>query len=422
MQNKKYFVIGGTMLMAVLSVNVYASAFQAFETNASGLGNSFAGAAIADDASVEFDNPAAIVRFDRPQMAASAVVVAASGKFTIDKFQPSDLPGKTQVDPLDTNILPAIHFVSPIYQRLFIGMGITVPYGYDTDYGNDSVASYFATKSQIVAANFNPSLAVKVTDQFSIGAGVSAQCLDAELDRKGATVAGFKVQNIKNSVDDWGLGWNIGALYQLSQYSRIGLAYRSEIKHSPNGEMKFQLLPIPPLVPNIIDASLPSSTKIDLPETVILSGYHEFSPKIAAMATVTYTHWHRFDYLVVKTGGTIITFSENFNDSFRYALGANYRINDQWLLRFGTAYDQSPVNDANRTVPLPDGDRYWLSTGIQWMINSHYVVDAGYAHIFIKDGTVNKYDPLVPGRITGRYTNNSANLVGLQLAVKLDSL
>ena len=53
----------------------------------------------------------------------------------------------------------------------------------------------------------------------------------------------------------------------------------------------------------------------------------------------------------------------NFNNAWRIALGVNYFSSEKWTFRGGLAWDQSPVNDQNRTVRLPDNDRYWLVAG-----------------------------------------------------------
>lgn len=54
-------------------------------------------------------------------------------------------------------------------------------------------------------------------------------------------------------------------------------------------------------------------------------------------------------------------------DAWRVALGANYMLNDAWKLKFGVAYDQTPVKAASsRLTAMPDNDRVWLSFGAQW--------------------------------------------------------
>ena len=56
----------------------------------------------------------------------------------------------------------------------------------------------------------------------------------------------------------------------------------------------------------------------------------------------------------------------NWRDTFKVALGASYQLSQPLQLRFGMAYDQSPVRDADsRMTTMPDNDRIWLSGGLK---------------------------------------------------------
>jgi long-chain fatty acid transport protein len=54
------------------------------------------------------------------------------------------------------------------------------------------------------------------------------------------------------------------------------------------------------------------------------------------------------------------------------------------------AYDQSPVPNAeDRSVRLPDEDRYWLSFGATYRPGPASRLDFGYTFISIKDADIN---------------------------------
>jgi long-chain fatty acid transport protein len=420
---KKLMLLGA---LAMVSSNGFAAGFQSFETNGSGMGNAYAGgAAIGDDASKEFDNPASIVRLNHPELDISNVFVFAHSTFIAGQMD-HPIPGaKNPVDILGTFELPSIHFTSPLTERLYFGFGVTVPFGYSTNYGYDAVSSLYAQKSEISAININPSFAYKVTNKFSVGLGFNVQYLNATYNRAFMMplVEQMLLQgHMMNKADDWGYGWNAGLLYQFDEKSRIGLSYRSHVYHSPTGDAKINgaIIGGPTPIPVAYYWNLDSD--VDLPETVLLSGYHDFNDKIAAMASISYTHWSRFDDLCLKfANGAFpmpnITAHEGFHNSFRFSLGGNYRFNEHFLWRVGAAFDQSPVDDGNRTAPLPDSNRIWLSTGLQYVFNHYVTADAGYSHIFLANGSLHNVDP-VYGLITGRYNNNFANLLGVQLSIK----
>ena len=249
---KSLITVIGVVLLTI-SNYAFASGFQSFEQNASGMGNSYAGAgSIADDASIEFDNPAGMVRIKQPEIAISGVALNAHAHFVATSNKNvfgDDVLGtahKFGQNPLGLNFLPAIHFVTPINQRVFFGFGITVPFGLQTNYDKDSTARYFATKNKIETINIGANLAFKANEKFSFGAGINAQYLDTELNQQIDGGSIFFVPTdlnlditAKNSAHDWGYGWNAGIMYQFTPQIRAGLSYRSAVKQKPSGNVRF---------------------------------------------------------------------------------------------------------------------------------------------------------------------------------------
>ena len=77
-------------------------------------------------------------------------------------------------------------------------------------------------------------------------------------------------------------------------------------------------------------------------------------------------------------------------------------MDEQWTLRFGTAYDTTPVQDAYRTPRLPDSDKIWASIGAQWRASPNLAVDTGFAYIWIDDGPRNLTSASA-GNLVGEY-------------------
>ena len=97
---------------------------------------------------------------------------------------------------------------------------------------------------------------------------------------------------------------------------------------------------------------------------------------------------------------------EFFAQSF--AWGATYKYNDAWKLKYGIAYDQTPVKRAStRLVSLPDNDRVWLSVGAQWAINKTSALDLGLSYIYVRDSRIdNNQSTLGRGHVIGEYLGN----------------
>ena len=108
----------------------------------------------------------------------------------------------------------------------------------------------------------------------------------------------------------------------------------------------------------------------------------------------------------------------NFRDSWRVALGANYKFAPDWKWKFGVAFDQSPVYQASdRPTSLPDNDRYWFSTGVQWQAGKNTTLDVGYTYLYLRktDIDTTSGNALTKGRVAGTYDSN-AHILGVQLS------
>ncbi len=101
---------------------------------------------------------------------------------------------------------------------------------------------------------------------------------------------------------------------------------------------------------------------------------------------------------------------ENFKDTWRFSAGFNYQYNEKTVLRAGVAYDQSPVNDIDRSARLPDNDRTWLTVGGRFKYSTNLNFDVGAAYIFVKDGSINNSGNPASiagnGLINGDFNNN----------------
>jgi len=168
----------------------------------------------------------------------------------------------------------------------------------------------------------------------------------------------------------------------LNDATRVGFSYRSEVDYTLKGSFKVNGV-------TVVD---PIHADLTLPDSASLSLFHKFDTRWDLLADVTWTGWSDFDALriVNASGGPVSTTIENWDDTYRYSLGANYHLNDRITLRGGVAYDQTPVSNAYRTARIPDGDRTWIAFGGQYRVSERSTLDFGYAHLFIRDVRINQ--------------------------------
>jgi long-chain fatty acid transport protein len=212
------------------------------------------------------------------------------------------------------------------------------------------------------------------------------------------------------------------------------VAYRSKIKYDIGGTIDLSnptalgtlpasLAPVGAAIMNQVSAnpSLQSGgirLQIEMPDTANVSIFHQFNNQWDLMADLQYTGWSTIKELRIErlSGAPPSVTPENFRDTWRASVGANYRYSDTWTFRGGLAYDQSPVREADRTPRLPDNDRTWVALGVQYRYSPQIAVDLAYSHIFIKDPTINQNagSTAANGLISGTYSSD-VNIVGLQL-------
>jgi long-chain fatty acid transport protein len=231
--------------------------------------------------------------------------------------------------------------------------------------------------------------------------------------------------------NDGAWGWNIGVLVNIDPQTRFGASYRSTIKYDVSGSAEFSNPPVPALpaslapvagaLANAVNGVLANGDvklSLKLPDTANVSIFRQIDSKWDVMADVQYTGWSTVQNLTIvrSTGAVLSTTPENFRDTWRASIGANYHYSDQWMFRGGLAFDQSPVRDAQRTPRLPDNDRTWISFGAQYKFSPQLLLDAGYTYIFVKDPSMNQNAGSTPtfGLISGTYKNN-VNIVAAQV-------
>ncbi len=426
------------------SMAVHGAGFALIEHSASGMGSAYAGAAaIAEDSSTLYFNPAGMTELGDEQISGAIHWVRPRGDFTNsgsttasgDPLLGSDSRGQG-VD----GIIPNLYYSKRLDGGVMFGFGINVPYGMETSYDDDWVGRYHAVQSKLMSVNFNPSLAWKVSDKLSFGAGISGQYIRIELSNAidfgsicsatmpAATCAAQDADHpqqrdgfVQLEADAFSWGYNFGLLYKLQPETRIGLSYRSKITHDAEGKADFTVPSSMAFLTaggSFVDTNLSSS--VTLPESTSLSLVHQME-RFSLLFDWSYTRWSRFEELRIEYASVqadSVT-TENWQDSSRYAVGLNYQLNSGVLLRSGIAYDETPIPDEiHRTPRIPGSDRLWVALGFGYQIDNHLSVDVGYAHLFVEDsGSDHRFESSVSNlshTLSGEY-QATVNILSAQL-------
>lgn len=434
------------LLMFGFAGTAAASGFQLQNQGGSGNGNAFAGAAAAaEDGSTIFFNPAGMTYLPTGHsFSASGTILNRAIKFknTGTTNTATSGPGNTANggDAGGTALLPHGYWSWSIAPDVWVGIGVGPTFGNKTEYDKNFIGRNAGLMAEIEHLNINPSLAIKVNETLSLGAGFNFTRAHVRI-KQGIPFSGANPASNYLDVESdaaWGFGINLGAMFQLSPSTRVGVAFRSGQEFDLQGKQKV----VGPAVPAGGGGLWLRNQDVtvdgyETPGNLSLAVSQKLSDKWEMLGDVTWTNWSRLKELTLqsKNGNTaghpllvpghkITSLSYNFEDTWRVGLGANYQYNDAWKLRFGVAYDEAPVGkNADRTMTLPDSDRVWLSFGAKYNLSKQSSMDFGYSHIFFKDAkadrAVGAYNALTGAttavqRVRGEWNNNRADLLSVQ--------
>lgn len=394
----------------------HASGFGLREGAADWLGNAFAGdEAKAYDATTAYSNPAGMALLDQNQFSGNISYIGPSAKFngtntvTIGGAPVSQTSGRTGnvVSPAASGALFGVFVLNPNWR---LGFSVTNPYGERTSYPKDWVGRYQSLVSSVTGVDFSAALSYKVNNHLSVGGGPVVEYLNARLTQALPTnfvPIGDGRADVHGS--DVALGYNLGALYQIDDSTRIGLDYRSRIRHNIHGTEAFTNYP--PFGGNL---AVNARTAITMPDSLSASIYHQVTPALALMGTVQWTHWDLFNALHVapRTAGIpASTIQENWRNTWFAGVGANYQVTQRLMLQTGFSFDESPVTNSNRSSRVPDANHYNLGFGMKYKVLPSTTFELAYLHVFTPGGRISNTTALsaqgpVLDTLTGDYSTS----------------
>jgi long-chain fatty acid transport protein len=429
--------------ITMLAGNAHAAGFGIIEQSVTGLGAAFStGSTAAGDGSTVYYNPAGMSFLKkRTAVTFGAHIIDPNARFK-DEGSTNILASAILMSPQDLNVnnenggdagpislVPNFYYTRAINDNWTAGIGINAPFGLTTDYDDGWVGRYYALTSELKTININPSLAYRASDQLSFGGGINIQYIDASLSNAvdfgsifAATMA-VAPQGADGEAtvegDDWSFGYNLGMLWQATPETRVGVAYRSRIKHKLEGDVDFRssavvsaLIANPAFNPTGAFADGGDvSADITLPDSFSVGFQHQVNSKLAINGDITWTNWSLLDELRIEfdnpaDADNVTTLK--WEDSNRYSLGVTYQQNSQWTWRAGIAFDEAVTPNSRFFTPrVPDEDRTWLTAGFTYKPSSNMSFDMGYAHLFVEDASVNKsatdVENLSRGALVGKY-------------------
>jgi long-chain fatty acid transport protein len=323
-----------------------------------------------DEASTISHNAASSTRLEGDQLFVSGGAYLPEVKFDVEYTTPANGDnngGSAGLIAPAASMAYTHHFddsnwSAGIYLGGFAGAGL--------EYNDDWTGRYNATDVNLLLMILAPTVAYQLTDKLSVGASV--QGWYSSLEQKLAIprlIPGREDGRAKIDGDDTGAAFTLGAMYELTDRTRFGIHYQSEIQAEYSGNLKAK--------PSDLEVS--TETELNMAEYVRLSIHHDLDEHWAVDFTVGWDNWSTLDNIFISGPNRGAGLPTRWHDTYHYAWGAQYQLNDKWAFTGGVAYDTNPVDARDRVPELPVDRQVRYAVGTRYQLGENLTV-GGYVN------------------------------------------
>ena len=361
----KYSAFFGAVL---LSGAACASGFGLYEASspAYALGGAVVGRAY--DASANFFNPATLTDLTNVTVTAGFMTEHPRGRMK------TDVPGgrTSSMDP-GVFCLPHFHLAVPLPWDFAFGLGVMPEYGLGSEYSKHWDLNFNSVDTTVMSFTMNPNLAYKVTDKWSVGAGLRFLFFDFE--QHSYPVVTPQDHRFKNRLKgDNGMedfGYQVGTKYDLLENLSLGLVYKSMTRVHVEGTSRNRLASAadPQTAAALAAAAAQKSgdakTSLDLPQSITGGFNWDITPTWHLGGMIAWTDWSSVDVLHFHLPGQTKDIRLKWKDTWRFGLAPSWDFAEDWSLLASYVFETDCCGDQDSTM-LPPSERHMISTGLVW--------------------------------------------------------
>jgi long-chain fatty acid transport protein len=374
----------GAAILLIPAAPAQAAGFYLQQQSVRGWGRANSGEAADQGPSSLWWNPASIGGQEETEATFGATVFLPVGEVG-DQGTQIDRPGVAPVavggpgvldDPIQRGILPGNAIALRVSDRLAVGVVITSPFSFTSDYDPAGWQRYGAIRSRLTTFDVQPSVAFMATDWLSVGAALNVEYADAFLSNALPNLApGSADGRVRIKGNGWDWGWSAGVQIRPSKRLTIGLAYKSEVEHKLNGTVEISGLVGPLAARNMAG---PTTARFTTPWQLIGSVRAGVGKRLTLNAQAVRFGWSEFDQIALAA--PLGAINQGYKNSWSVAFGAEAAMGERMILRAGIQFDGTPTQDATRTPRVPDGDRVDYTVGATFRAGRNLTLDAAAAY------------------------------------------
>ncbi|QIL89585.1 hypothetical protein GNX18_07330 [Microbulbifer sp. SH-1] len=406
-------------IIGLIAPMAHAGGVMLWEIGTPTLGTASAGwAAMPEDASTAFTNPAGTVWRSDTQVRAAGQMLYGDVGFT--NGGESNVPGNDGGNPVGWFPGGGAHAAGVFSERFGWGVAMTGNFGLGLDYNDDWAGRRFVQEADLIGMSLIPSLSWKINDCLSIGAGLNV--MGAFFEYVSAPRAGLipADAHLKYEDIDVGYGGNAGIIYRPVDSTTFGITYTSKVDLTFSDNLR--LSDFGPLFEPAVARLNGTRTQIDMtvPATVTASLQQQLTPYTTLYANLAWQDWSEFAGLTLALDNpnqTSIFVDQGYQDTGHFALGIRHRFSQgalqDWHLSTGFAFDSSMQNESDLTANMATGKAYRFGLGAGKALCPGVTVDAGYTFLWSGNLDIDQQGrPPFNPRLQGTYKDTAMHFIG----------
>lgn len=365
--------------------------------------------ASAENAETVYNNPAGMARLDGSQITGQGIAIYSFGEFEVDE----DLTTVDGGNPDDSapSLIPAVYYSQQLGDDWHAGVSVNIPSGFGSMNGDDWSGRYYSNEFTLVYVAFSPAVAYSISDSFSVGAGVSAVYTSSTTKTQvnnDPFLPGAPDGKLEAESDGWGFGFSLSALYEFSENTRVGLAWRSESDADMDTSLDFKGAVRPP---GVVDSLEGQNIKVSSVMPMIIGAglFHEFENEWQMTADIMWMQFSEFGVTEIQmTADDIDVPDSNFNDFFAFSTGVSWPINPKMRMSVGAVYVEQPIEDEDRSFGIQLDEMWGVGAGIAYQLDNGNDYEMNLNVINTGEAPIDTGDDPINGRVVGETENHYA--------------
>jgi len=309
-----------------------------------------------------------------------------------------------------------------INEKISVGIAIYTPYGSSVKWEDDWAGSHLVNNIALKAIFFQPTVAVKISDQLSVGAGFIYASGSVKFNKnRDRTLTNSNGDRSEITIEETGIsatGYTFGITLKPLEELTIGFNYRSKVDMEvEGGEATFENFPT-----SIAPANTTFDATLPMPAEITFGLGYVYKEKLTVAFDYNLTQWSEYEALTIDLKNVgVSTNLRNYKDSNTLRFGVEYKATKKVTARGGVYFDESPVQDGYFAPETPRNDSVGYTAGLSYQVNSKLSIDASFLYLQF-DEIDNSYDHYMEGGVAVPFSGTYKSTViapGIGVSYKL---